>query len=459
MRDKRGLSRMQAAYESFLSAIQEYDMQDSILQGVLLGFSGGPDSVLLLHLLLKYRKKYNFPLLAVHVHHGIRGETADRDACFAERICDSLGVEFKLVKYDVPTLAKEVHLGIEEAARNVRYSCFESIIRGRKDIYTIALGHNSTDNLETVIFHLFRGCGTGGLAGIAPKRDNVIRPLIHLKKEEILAALKEEGIPFVTDETNGDNSYTRNYIRNEILPLLSRLSSSPEVSVRRVCRNLICDNDFLEKYAEQVYSNLQKNGYTRSILADLHPSIFARVMQRWASTFGVKLLQEHVNTLGGLLSDKAPFSYDLPGGLTFFADIDACYLEKRSDGSASSGEDVFKISPDCPIRLVRGAFLLTYGECQNISPNIYNFSINANLASAIIEGELFLRYRKNGDAYYYGGITHKLKKIFNDRKLPLRERETLPILCDNKGIVWVPGFGVRDDGGRADHALNAAFFF
>ena len=459
MKDKRGLSRMEVAYESFLSVIQEYGMQDSILQGVLLGFSGGPDSMLLLHLFLKYRKKCNFPLLAVHVHHGIRGENADRDARFAKQTCDLLGVDFRLVKYDVLALAKESRIGIEEAARNARYSCFNDIIRGRKDISTIALGHNSTDNLETVIFHLLRGCGTGGLAGIAPKRDNVIRPLIHLKKEEILAALNEERIPFVTDETNTDVSYTRNYIRNEILPLFSRLSSSPEVSVRRVCRNLICDNDFLEQQAEQVFSGLQKSGYSRSILADLHPSIFARVMQRWAATFGIKLVFEHMDALRKLLSEKSPFSYDLPGGLRFFADVDACYLEKRESCLAGGGEKVFKVSPDCPIRLVRGAFLLSYGECQNISPNIYNFSINANLASAIIEGDLFLRFRKNGDAYYYGGMTHKLKKIFNDRKLPLRERETLPILCDKKGIVWVPGFGVRDDGGRAEHALNAAFFF
>ncbi len=459
MKDKHTKSRLDAAYESFLSVIRAYNMQESILRGVLVGFSGGPDSMLLLHLLLRYRQEWSFPLLAVHVHHGIRGAEADRDARFAEQACASLGVDFKLVRVDVPMIAAEKRIGTEEAARNARYDSFSDIIQSRSDISTVALGHNSTDNLETVLFHLFRGCGTGGLAGIPPVRDNIIRPLIELTKEEILSALAEKNIPYVLDETNADTAYTRNYIRNEIFPMLSRLSSSPEVSVRRVCRNLICDNDFLNREAEKSYSSIQNGKISRAMLASLHPAIFARVMLRWASDLGAALSSEQLDAIGARMASKKPFSYDLPDGVRFFADTDACYLEKRLENDGSRVALSEKILPDRPLLLDRGAFLISFGECQNISPNIYNFSIKANLSSAIIEGELFVRYRTDGDAYYYGGMTHKLKKIFNDRKIPLRERETLPILCDAKGIVWVPGFGVRDDGAHSENALNAAFFF
>ncbi len=459
MEDNRKVSCMKAAYESFLSVIEEYGMRERILRGTLVGFSGGPDSVLLLHLLLRYRESNDFPLLAVHVHHGIRGESADRDARFAKDMCASLGVDFLLVRTDVPAFAKEQHLGIEEAARTLRYSFFDDIIKGRNDISTIALGHNATDNLETVIFHLMRGCGIGGLAGIAPIRDNVIRPLISLTKAEILSVLEQENLAYVTDETNFDTAYTRNYIRKEILPHLSRLSSAPEVSVGRVCRNLICDNDFLEKEALRSYSCITGGIAERSMLKSLHPAIFARVMIRWAQSYGSALFGTHVEALRARLQENGAFSLNLPNGVRFFADIDKCYLEKHSPKEQLEKGYCEKISPDRPIELLRGAFLISFGDCQNISPNIYNFSIKANLRSAIIEGELFIRYRKQGDAYFYGGITHKLKKLFNDKKLPMRDRETLPILCDAKGIVWVPGFGVRDDGGNEENSLNAAFSF
>ena len=103
--------------------------------------------------------------------------------------------------------------------------------------------------------------------------------------------------------------------------------------------------------------------------------------------------------------------------------------------------------------------MLSHSELSNISLNIYKFSMKKSLSSAIIEGELFLRYRKEGDSYFYGGMRRKLKKLFNDKKIPLSERESLPILCDSKGIVWVPGFAVRDDGGCDSNALNAVFFY
>lgn len=460
MKDKREYSPMEAAYESFLSAIREYRMEERIERGVLVGFSGGPDSVLLLTLLLRYKEKHPFSLLAVHVNHEIRGENADRDEKFAKEFCEARGVEFHSVRMDVPSLARTWNLGIEESARIARYSCFCEIIQSRKDLFSIALGHNATDNVETVLFHLLRGCGTGGLAGIPPVRDNIIRPLLSLPKEKILSALEEQSIPCVFDETNADVAYTRNYIRNEILPRLSRLSSSPEVSVQRVCRNLICDNDFIESVALESYATIKDGKASRAMLAALHPAVLARVLLRLGNESGVKLACEHITAIETLLKTHTPFSYDVPNGMRLVADRDVCWFVEKHEGIGFCQDEFSaKILPDCPISLVRGAFSVSYGECKNISPNIYNFSIKVNLASVIIVGELFLRYRRNGDSYYYGGMTHKLKKIFNDRKMPLHERETLPILCDEKGIVWVPGFGVRDDGVHSENALNAAFFF
>ena len=459
MKDNQLSSCMDEAYGEFLLSIREHDMEKRISEGILLGLSGGADSMLLLHLLLRYRKEKEFPLLAVHIHHGIRGKSADRDADFCEQACKALGVAFVCKRFDVPSYAKEKRMGIEEAARSLRYSCFDDIIRGRNDVATIALAHNATDNLETVIFHLMRGCGSGGLGGIAPVRDNVIRPLITLTKAQICDALSEAEIDYVSDETNSDTQYTRNYIRHEILPKLYRLSPSPEVSVRRVCRNLINDDDYLNKEAERCFLEIKDGKASIEFLSGLHSALRARVLLRWAGEYGVALTQRQIECVSTLLLRGGRFSYDLCGGYCFFADRGFCSICKRKKMEKSNEAFERLLIPEQTELLPGGAFIITHNARQIFSPNIYNFSIKANLSSAIIEGELFIRYRREGDSYYYGGMTHKLKKLFNDKKIPISERDKLPILCDQKGILWVPGFGVRDDGGLATNALYAAFFY
>ena len=459
MKDNLCKKNFSHAYESFLSVVEDYGMDARMRDGVLIGFSGGPDSVLLLHLLLFYQKKSPFKILAVHVHHGIRGESADRDAAFAQSMCESLNVEFILRSVDVPSLAKEKRIGIEEAARIARYNCFDEIISSRNDVSSIVLGHNATDNLETVIFHLLRGCGTGGLGGIPTVRDGILRPLIALSKAEILSALQENDIPFILDETNQDTAYTRNYIRHEILPRLSDISSAPEVSVRRVCRNLICDNDYIEAQADVAYRAVNDETAPKAELAAMHPAVLSRVLQRWGKKNGSTLEQSHVEKLIGLICAKDRFSYDLPGRVRFLCEDGACRFIREAPCSTEKQDFFVKIFPEIPVELQNGLLVISQSGSYNISSNIYNFSIKANLRSAIIKGDLFLRHRREGDCYFYGGITHKLKKLFNDKKIPLQKRESLPILCDEKGIVWVPGFGVRDDGGCDDHALTVEFFY
>lgn len=459
MADNRYGEKMQTAYDRFLATVKEFGMEEKIRSGVLVGFSGGPDSVLLLTLLLRYREAHPFEIVAVHVHHGIRGDNADRDAAFTEEFCKRCGVAFILKKADVPAIAREKKLGIEEAARNVRYSFFDDIISGRSDIAAIALGHNATDNLETVIFHLMRGCGTGGLGGIPPVRDRVIRPLIALSKSEIVSALKESDIPFVLDETNADTAYTRNYIRHEILPRLSHISSSPEVSAQRVCRNLICDNDYIESSASFAYGAIENGSADVEALSKMHPAILSRVLLRWGKENGCALMQTHLEKLCNLIFNKRHFSYHLPNRMRFLCKDGVCRFIHENEACTSKKELFVRIAPEDPVELPCGLFLLSEDQNDNFSSNIYNFSIKANLRSAIIKGELFLRNRREGDCYFYGGMTHKLKKLFSDKKIPLQVRESLPILCDEKGIVWVPGFGVRDDGGDEENAWTAAFYY
>ena len=189
-------------------AISEHNMLEKIKQGVLVGLSGGADSVMLLIYLVELKKRIgDFPILAVHINHMIRGEEADRDELFSKKLSKKLGVQFISFKINVPEIAREESISLEEAARNARYLEFQKIINSRNDISYIALAHNATDNMETVLFNVLRGSGSRGAAGIPPVRENIVRPLILVSKKDIVWMLDDAGIEYMTDSTNLLNDY------------------------------------------------------------------------------------------------------------------------------------------------------------------------------------------------------------------------------------------------------------
>lgn len=210
---------------AFRETVREYRM---LAPGdrVLCGLSGGADSVALLHLLLMLGREYPFEVLAVHVHHGIRGAEADRDEAFCKQLCRESGVSLFCEHADAPGYAAESGKNLEEAARCLRYAIFRKIC-AEAGIDRIALAHHADDNLETVLLNLTRGSGLAGIRGIPPVRGSIIRPLLACKKADIAGYCEENGLSYVTDSTNADPSYARNFIRSSIVPLLERLN--PEV--------------------------------------------------------------------------------------------------------------------------------------------------------------------------------------------------------------------------------------
>lgn len=429
-------------YSACENIIKKYSMQNIIGNGVIVGFSGGADSVILLGFLLEYRKrtKADFNIICVHVNHGIRGEEADFDENFCKKMCDGLGVELIVKKIDVPKMTSERNIGIEEAARDARYLCFQDIIRGRNDVSAIAVAHNMSDNAETTLFNMLRGSGARGGAGIPPVRDNIVRPLISVKKSDILSALDDSGIPYVTDSTNFSNDYSRNYIRNEIVPRLNPLTSEPEKMILRFSSNLRSDDDFINSVAQDFLAD--NSIVTNSSLKSLHYSVFTRVVSLMAKAEGSGISAKILEDIH-LLLDKDNFTYSLIGESDFVCERGVCSVVNKN-----------KNIPDYRFEIQEGAnslspfaadFIYSREKINKSFSNVYNFSIQANISSAIIEGSLYIRPKMDGDTIYYGGMTHKLKKLFSDRKIPASKRKQIPILCDEKGVVWVPGCGVRDD--------------
>lgn len=438
-------------YRNAKNTVSDFSMQNFLKQGVLVGFSGGADSVLLLLFLSKLRQNIgDFKILAFHVNHLIRGDEADRDERFAKEFAERLDVEFLSVKIDVPALADELKIGLEEAARNARYSAFDSILQGRNDISSIATAHNSTDNLETVLMNMMRGAGTRGLSGIRPVRDNVIRPLIRIPKKDITELLLRHGVPFVVDSTNLSVDYRRNYIRNEIIPKLSAISSSAENSAMRLSENLRCDDDFIESVKTEFITENLKNGHvSKKKLKALHKAVFARVILAMTKDFGgVSCERVHIDEIYSHL-EMTDFVLFLPGELSFVIRGDDCFVEKRKENTELSYEYKLHMGVN-EFSGLNGVILISETPFDDSFTNVYKISIQTSAGFDIISDSLLVRSRKDGDSYRYAGMNHKLKKVFNDKSVPPFFRSNIPVICDNSGIIWVAGLPVRDEVKHSD---------
>ena len=436
-------------YSDALRTVREYGMTDSLSGGVLVGFSGGADSVMLLCFLKKYSEENSCPkICAVHVNHMIRGAEADRDENFSREICESLGVEFISVRRDVPTVAKQLSLGIEEAARNVRYSIFDEILQSRNDVSCVAVAHNATDNLETVIFNMLRGAGTRGVSGIAPVRDNkIIRPLLVSPKRDIITALNIAKIPFVTDSTNADTEYKRNYIRAEILPKLFSICDNPEAQVSKLSANLRSDAAYIEGVAISFLNEMSFTPSDRS-LRELHYSVFSRVVAYMAKECGASSIEHsHISKIYELLHGGGDFSVSLPGGVSFISDRSVCRIEAPRDDIKIGYESRLSLGVNY-VPEIDTYIILSREPINDSYSKVYKISIQQTVDFDIIKGELYVRERRDGDSYTYGKMTRKLKKLFNDKSIPPERRQYIPVICDDDGILWVAGFGVRDGGAK-----------
>ncbi|MBR2931044.1 MAG: tRNA lysidine(34) synthetase TilS [Clostridia bacterium] len=430
---------------SVLDTVERYGMAEMLGGGVLLGLSGGADSVLLALFLAEYKTRLapGMKMIAVHVNHMIRGEEANRDEEFSRLLAERFGYEFISRSIDVPELASNLGIGIEEAARNARYSVFEEIIKSRNDVSCIATAHNATDNAETVIFNLTRGSGTKGASGIAPVRGNICRPLINIEKARIKALLDQNQIDYVEDSTNESIDYSRNYIRHTILPALIKLNPRFVDAFSAFSESSRQDDELLLACAKEEFDRVFDNGIRIEALAGLHPALLHRVLcllsRHYGAPFPTRSQTESIRE--HLCADN--FKISISGGFSFVCERGVCCVGMEDKLDLYSFEQPLKLGSNelCGFN----ALVYVGNRADKTYPNVYNFSIQADLSSAIIDGELRVRFRKDGDAYYYGGMTRKLKKVFNDLDIPPSIRGRIPIICDAKGIVWVPGLGVRQD--------------
>src|SRR5690606_7110870 len=227
---------------------------------IVVAVSGGPDSVALLHVLTRLKDQESLDLVVAHLNHRLRGRSADEDAAFVGSLAERWGLPAVVEEADVARMARQRGVGIQEAAREARYAFFSRVAEAW-GAARIALAHHADDQVETVLFRLIRGTGTRGLAGIPPVRGPIIRPLIDVSREDIVAYCRRHRLPYRTDPSNRDMRYRRNRIRWELIPLLEeRYNPRVREAIVRMARILRDEDDFLDRYADGVYRSIAREG-------------------------------------------------------------------------------------------------------------------------------------------------------------------------------------------------------
>lgn len=439
--------------EAFYTCLADHGMAAAFSRGVLLSFSGGRDSMLLLELMAAYTAAHRIPFAAAHVHHGIRGESAERDADFCQKAAAARGIPFFLCRVDVPAFNRaEGHgRGEEAAARELRYAALERIMAENPAYGCCVTAHHATDNLETVLLNLVRGSGARGMCGIPPVRGRFLRPLLYVPRRDVTAAAEELSLPFVTDETNESERYDRNYIRANVLPHLAHLRGDPEAAVTRLCANMREEGEAADLAAEGFWhAQVKDAAIPRGALLSLPRAVAFRILTRLFAEAGATVRPErkHLCALLAVLDgETASGRYPMPGKL--------CAVFDRKNVSFAPKKQPFSEPYDIPLQMGKnvlgesGGTLWLFSE-RNVEfekrcANVYNLFIQAQVDSATI-GMLRARTRKEGDAYRYGGMTRRVRRLMSARHFAPALRAALPVVCDEKGILWVPGFGVREHG-------------
>ena len=434
---------MTGAFASAFSKMQSAINEGALIENgenVLCALSGGADSVALLLLL----NELDVNLHAAHLNHGIRGEEANRDEAFCEKLCDELGVPFFSERVDVPAIAKESGRGLEETAREVRYG-FLNRIALQSSCTKICTAHHADDNIETVLLHIIRGCGLSGLTGIAPIRDNLVRPLLTLRKQELVDAVQEKGYAFVYDSTNSETYNTRNYIRHNILPHIYHLNESADRTFYRMCASLDSDSKYLDELAEKLPENM-----SREELSGLDKAVLSRYVRRkYSAVFGKGKSPDARSTelIIGAIKNGETVKYDVTGDATAYisaSGLEFCPRTKENvsvDERLEFGENI--------ISSIGYRILITDDENTVKSfTKIYSTatSVKVNFGKIVKDGalNLFVRTVQKGDKYVYGKMTRDVRRQLINEKIPLQSRGTLPVVYGQDGIVLVHGLRVAD---------------
>lgn len=451
--------------KKFRDTIKRYNMLDKG-DTVIAAVSGGADSMVMLHLLLRLKGELSLNVIVCHLNHGLRGAESKRDFKFVRDAATRLPLNFEGRTLRKGAL-KEKGRSTQEAAREARYGFFMETAK-KHGAQRVALGHTLDDQAETALMRFIKGSALGGLSGIPPVRDIFIRPLIDVSREDIEGFASENGVDYITDSTNLSTKYLRNKVRLGLIPYIrENFNCNITETLARTVRVLAEDRDFLEKYAHDACARAILEQDKRQVvldrlyLAGLHKAVASRVFLMAASSLtGEDIYSVHVDSFMDMVAgDNPSASLRLPGGLRALREYDRLILTRT------------RLKPPKPFEVA----LKIPGATAVKGAGVFNSSIlkkpPASLAGAPDEayfdleeagGGLTLRPMEPGDRIVPFGMKghKKIKEIFIEQKVPKERRSAYPLLCKGDVILWIPGIrrsGLFKVTGRTNRVLKISW--
>lgn len=424
--------------DNILKTIKEAKL---IKAGEVIGVavSGGSDSMSLLHYLHSHSAELDIEVLAIHIDHSIR-ETSGDDASFVVNYCKENGIRVYKFKIDVPKLVAQRKQSVETVARDARLGVFDALLK-KDAVDKIAIAHNSKDQAETILLNLFRGTGLGGASGMETVRDKVfIRPMLNTSKKAIMDYIFLNDIPFREDETNKDNSYSRNYIRNLILPLIEEKWEGATQKIVNFGKDCADDNEYINSqiYTDAIIFNEKSAKIPNSYF--LYPNaIVSRMIFNSLEKIGVEkdIERVHIKMIKELAtSGENGKKIKLPLNVMAYKEYDYITIINKKKEEVTLNEP-FKV----------GSF-----EVENFG----TITVKRTKDKTLKQGELILdgkklpkdavwRFKERGDMFEkFGGGTKKLKDYLIDKKVPNRIREYLPILASKSIVYAIAGVEIAE---------------
>ena len=433
-------------------ALCEYNMLDG-KRKVIAALSGGADSVCLAHYLKTHEKQLGIKVFAAHMNHGIRGAEAERDYLFVKAFCEKYEIELYYTKKDIPQISRQKKIGEEQCGREERYKFFDSLI---SDVHTaVATAHTSSDNAETVLFNIIRGCGVDGLCGIPPVRGNIIRPLIFCSRKMIEDYCCENDLSFVTDSTNLKCDYTRNKIRLNVLPLLRQINPAADEAVNRLSILAEKETQYIKGECKKALEGCKtETGLSITLLKKCDETLIPAVLKTAVQEhFDISPEKKHVDLLEGILKSESGAvelrknkTVRCINGILVFEDNTYKAKKKPSDIVNNFEINNIKLGADYRYKDKMYSFSEKKVDLTQHEHKIYKKLLNERISCDIITGDVILRNRRSGDHFKPSGRngTKTVKKLFTELKIPIEKRNDILMLAEGNEVLWIEGIGVSE---------------
>lgn len=406
---------------------------------VVAALSGGADSVAMTHFLWTQKDKIGFALRACHINHNLRGEESLRDEAFVRDFCLEREIPLQVFSVEIENSAKQAGMSTESYGRKVRYERLKECAQDG----LIATAHTLDDRIETSCINFLRGTGLRGLVSIPRVNEQIIRPLLTLSRAEIEQYCEAHNLSYVTDSTNRQEQFLRNRVRAKVVPVLRDISPQFEKTYERTLAHLQQDEEYLTSQADAVFLEaLGPDGLDVEMLTCQHGAVMFRVLRRFLWSQGLSYEQAHIENMQQMIKNKSG----------------ACQLSKEMFAVVRGGKLVLeKKTPPfvfAPMALVPGEIpknplargqlaLLNCEQFTNLLKQDRNILKNT-LDYGKICGRLFLKQKTSGD---YLRLAHRhvgksLKKWFYEAGIAPENRNRIPVVCDERGVVWVSRLGI-----------------